>query len=205
MIYLALDTATPACSVALWHHGERQQKMTLEARQHTQVLLPMVEALLREHHVQKQEVKGVICSIGPGAFTGLRVGAAVAMGLAMAWQCPLAPLSSLALLASTARRKTGWRRVAAVLDARMDELYCGVFDDLKALQPEQLSRPEALALHDWNVDGVAGLGLSALNFAPQCELYPEAMDAFDFLDVLNWQPPESALQLQYLRQEVVQA
>ena len=93
---LALDTSGPACSVALLAGGNTLQAYELEAQKHTREILPLVDKLLQKIGIEKSAIQGIIISAGPGAFTGLRVGAAVAMGLAAAWNVPLLPVSSLA-------------------------------------------------------------------------------------------------------------
>ena len=111
---LALDTSGPACSVALLASGNTLQAYELEAQKHTREILPLVDKLLQKGGIEKSAIQGIIISAGPGAFTGLRVGAAVAMGLAAAWNVPLLPVSSLALLAATVQRHSGANKILAV-------------------------------------------------------------------------------------------
>jgi len=120
---LALDTSGPACSVAVQHGGAASQAYEIEAQQHTRELLPLIDKLLQKNGLEKTAIQGIILSAGPGAFTGLRIGAAVATGLATAWDVPLLPISSLALLAATIRRHSGAEKILAVMDARMGEVY----------------------------------------------------------------------------------
>lgn len=204
---LSLDTATPACSAAWYQHGEITQEMTREARKHTEVLLPMCDAVR-----QGRVPQGIILSAGPGAFTGLRVGASIALGLASAWQVPILPISSLALLAVSAvqgREAT----VLATLDARMDAVYAGLYrvreGQVIALAADQLCAPEAVPT-DWlaQADVVAGSGLVYPALARRGEVLPEALPearyAFMLQDAGRWQMPHEALDLFYLRNDVTQ-
>lgn len=123
MRVLALETATAACSVALLVDGATFEAHAIAPRQHTELLLAMVEQVLAEGGVSRQALDLVAFGRGPGAFTGVRVAASVAQGLALARDLPVAPVSTLAALAAGGARVSGARRVAAALDARRDELY----------------------------------------------------------------------------------
>lgn len=197
MTLLAIDTSTPACSVAIWHAGERHQILKHEERQHTKIILPMIDEALAHFHLKTKDLKGIICSIGPGAFTGLRIGASVAMGLATAVNCHLYPVSSLALLAETGKNKTGENRVLALLDARMGEIYAGL-DGL----PDILVRPEALPPEYLNAKMAVGSGaFFTLPIPAEPNIVPEALFAFDLMG--QAQSPLEPLNLNYLRNQIV--
>lgn len=141
--YLAIDTATEACSVALWRDGAVQERFEVMQREHTQKLLPMVHALLAQAGVGIAQLDGLACGIGPGSFAGLRIGLGVAKGLALARDLPVVGVSSLAMLAQRPMRLSGASHVVAVIDARMSEVYFGAFtrcDDglARAAVPEQV-------------------------------------------------------------------
>lgn len=151
---LAIDTSTEACSCALGDGVEVFTRYTDVPRKHAEQVLPMVEALLDEAGVQRDDVAAVAFGQGPGAFTGLRIAASVVQGLAFAWDVPVIPVSSLHALAQRALRENGWRRVIASIDARMGEIYWGVYaaTDTQSIVHEQcadcLTKPSALALPD---------------------------------------------------------
>ena len=207
---LAIDTSTPACSVALQQPDGIRQEMTLEARRHTEVLLPRCDRLL-----QGQAPEGIILSAGPGAFTGLRVGASAALGLACAWNIPILPLSSLALLAATAANHQE-ATVLAVLDARMHAVYAGFYHvapgHIEALAPDRLCAPEDIPAH-WlaRADKIAGSGLvyNVAAFAQVAERLPEVLPqaafAFTWPQTARWQAPDEPLELFYLRNDVTQS
>ena len=208
---LALDTSSPACSVSLLNGGNTLQAYELEAQKHTREILPLVDKLLQKGGVGKADIEGIIISAGPGAFTGLRVGAAVAMGLAAAWNVPLLPVSSLALLAATVRRHSGSTKILAAMDARMGEVYAGLYDNGVCIGEDRVCAPEALPAEWFDGALVAGAGtVYAERFPPGATLaedhyMPEAIDAFSLLDSADWQPPLQGIELHYLRNDVVQA
>lgn len=205
---LAIDTATPACSAAFCRQGDIRQEMTLEARRHTEVLLPMCDAVLAGARPE-----GIILSAGPGAFTGLRVGASIALGLASAWGIPILPVSSLALLAASAVQGED-ATVLALLDARMEAVYAGLYrvrqGRVEALAPDRLCAPDALPA-DWYAQaGVAagsGLVYPAVKHGGTClpDALPQARYAFLLRDSGRWQAPDEALELFYLRNDVTQS
>ena len=207
---IALDTSGPACSVALLAGGNTLQAYELEAQKHTREILPLVDKLLQKGGIEKSAIQGIIISAGPGAFTGLRVGAAVAMGLAAAWDVPILPVSSLALLAATVRRHSGANKILAVMDARMGEVYAGLYENGECIGADRVCAPEAIPA-DW-YDGalVAGAGtVYAERFPQDANLaedayIPEAIDAFSLLETADWQPPLQGIELHYLRNDVVQ-
>ena len=122
---LAIETSTHACSVALRANGELFHKREVAARRHGELLLPWVEALLTQAGVAFDALDAIAVSQGPGAFTGVRMGIAVAQGLAMAHNIPVVPVSSLAVCAHGAWRLTASDKHLVAFDARMGELYWG--------------------------------------------------------------------------------
>ena len=127
MKLLALDTVTEYCSAALSIKGELIWRETLAKQSHTEMILPMVEALLAEAELSVGELDAIAFDRGPGSFTGLRIGAGVAQGLALASNLPVIPVSSLQLIAQTCMVVSGQNNVMACIDARQGEVYWGCF------------------------------------------------------------------------------
>lgn len=123
MKILAIDTTEQACSAALLIDDDVSEAYQLAARQHSQLILPMVEGLLGEAGLALAELDGLAFARGPGSFTGVRIAAAVTQGLAVAADLPVVPVSSLLALAQGVLLESGESRVLAVFDARMGELY----------------------------------------------------------------------------------
>jgi len=144
---LALETATEACSVALWIDGEVRERFGIAPRRHTELVLPWADALLAEAGMKKTELDAIACGRGPGAFTGVRLAVALTQGLGLALDRPVLAISTLAALALDASSDVG-AAVLAAIDARMGEVYLGGFereaDGVRALAPERLSPPAAV-------------------------------------------------------------
>ncbi|WP_145481968.1 tRNA (adenosine(37)-N6)-threonylcarbamoyltransferase complex dimerization subunit type 1 TsaB [Yersinia rohdei] len=125
---LAIDTATEACSVALWNNGEVRALFELCPREHTQRILPMVQQVLAESGLALQQLDALAFGRGPGSFTGVRIGIGIGQGLALGADLPMMGISTLQTMAQGAFRLTGASRVLAAIDARMGEVYWGEFE-----------------------------------------------------------------------------
>jgi len=170
MKLLALDTSTEACSVALWLDGEARELFEL-AGQHSERILPMVDALLTEAGLKLTQLDALAFGRGPGSFTGLRIGAGVAQGLAFGAGLPVVPVSSLAALAQGQDAD----QVLAALDARMRQVYWGAYvrnpHGLMELQgAEQVLAPEQVPLPPGEGWAGAGPGWDAYHVALQLRL-----------------------------------
>ena len=120
---LALDTSTEYLSVTLWHHQQSISRECLASQQHSNLTLPYCQALLAEAGLSMQQLDGVALSIGPGAFTGVRIGGGIAQGIAFALDIPLLPCNSLLAMAETHAQQHGGTEVIAMLDGRMQQIY----------------------------------------------------------------------------------
>lgn len=127
MKLLAIETATEACSAALWLDGELLTRHQLAPRRHAELILPMMDQLLAEAGVGLNRLDALAFGRGPGSFTGVRIATGVIQGAALGVDLPVVPVSTLATLAQGAFRIHGERRVLAAFDARMGELYWGAF------------------------------------------------------------------------------
>jgi len=147
---LALDTATEACSAALLHQGEVVYRSEVIPREHANLLLPMLQELMRERDITLAQVDALVFGRGPGAFTGVRIATGMVQGLAFASDKPVIGVSNLAALAQRAWREHQVEHVAAAIDARMDEVYWGVFGlrdgVMQALSDERVCAPELVEL-----------------------------------------------------------
>jgi len=123
---LAIESATGAASAALWRGGETRDEEEAEPGvSAAAALLPAIDRLLRRAGVGVPELAAFAVAIGPGSFTGLRIGVATVKGLAFGSQAPVAAVSTLAALARAAG--DGPEPVVALLDARRGEVYAGAF------------------------------------------------------------------------------
>lgn len=124
---LAVDTSTEACSAALACGGEVIERIAVAPRQHAHLILGMIDSLMAEAGLVPGQLEAVTFGRGPGAFTGVRIAAAVAQGIALAVQVPVVPVSTLAALAQGAMDDCGVEGVVAAIDARMGEVYWGIY------------------------------------------------------------------------------
>lgn len=123
MRILAIDTATEACSAALWNDGNTCAHFELCPREHTQRILPIVQDILTQGGVSLTDLDALAFGRGPGSFTGVRIGIGIAQGLALGAELPMIGVSTLATMAQGAWRKKGASLVLAAIDARMGEVY----------------------------------------------------------------------------------
>ncbi|WP_386686234.1 tRNA (adenosine(37)-N6)-threonylcarbamoyltransferase complex dimerization subunit type 1 TsaB [Lonepinella sp. MS14437] len=126
---LALDTSTEACSVALLHQGEITHLDEVAQRTHTKRILPMIDQILGQSGLQLNQLDALVFGRGPGSFTGVRVGASVAQGLAFGADLPVIVVSNLTAMAQAAYQQHQAEQVLCAIDARMNEVY---FSALKA-------------------------------------------------------------------------
>lgn len=165
MKILALDTSTEACSAAVYADKQVYAQFALTPREHTRLILPMVEKVLGDADLRLQDVDAIAVGRGPGAFTGIRIGVGVAQGLAMAADKPILPVSTLAALAQQAYVQQGATQVLAALDARMQEVYWGQYslkDGIMQLQgEEQVCAPANTPIPESSAWFASGHGWSA--------------------------------------------
>lgn len=149
MANIAIETAAGTWSVAVSHQGDIQQFTFEHPRQQTQSILPAINDLLTTMGVKLSQVELVTVSIGPGSFTGLRVGVSVAQALAWANDIPVLPVSTLRVLAQSAYSDYGYKHVIVGLNAYMNELYWGEYavsssNLVQALERDCLLKPAML-------------------------------------------------------------
>lgn len=146
---LALDSSTDACSVALHIDGNTTHLFELAAKSHTQRLLPMVDEILTQAQCSLQDLDAIAYGRGPGSFTGLRICMGVVQGLAFGADVAVLPISTLQAMACGYLEQNPHNHlpVLAALDARMEEIYWGLYsaDAIpQALSDEQVMRPSVV-------------------------------------------------------------
>ena len=161
MKILAIDTATEACSAALYIDGDIDQQYRVAPREHSHIILPMIDQLLGQAGVGLPDLDALAFGRGPGSFMGVRIAAGVVQGIAFAWRLPVVPVSTLAAIAQTANTESGAAHVLAAIDARMNEVYWGAYslseDSCMQLVGEEcVIKPEQVAVpleRDWTGAG----------------------------------------------------
>jgi len=194
MKLLALDTTTQACSVALNLEGQLVEDFQVIPREHARRILPMVEQLLAEQGVELSDLDGIAYGNGPGSFTGLRIAASIAQGLAFGADLPVLPVSSMAAMALGAARLQGTSHHLVVQDAHMQEFYWAAYQvadqQVSLLGEERLTAAAKVeAPPGWQNEAWVGIGdgwnkagefsllsdsLAQVKQLPEC--YPHAYD-----------------------------
>ncbi len=177
MNLLAIDTATESCSAALLCGESLIERSELAPRRHAELILPMIDSLLSEAGLSRRQLDGIAVGRGPGAFTGVRLAISVAQGLALGLDIPVVPVSSLAALAQDvpADAAAVAESILAVIDARMGEIYAGVFrrrDDglVESVGEESVTRASELVLLQSSQWCVVGSGWDAYRDALSAHL-----------------------------------
>jgi tRNA threonylcarbamoyladenosine biosynthesis protein TsaB len=186
MKILALDTATEGCSVSLGLGDLRIDRYVELDRGHAEELLPMIDGVLTEGGVALSDLDAIAFGRGPGGFTGVRLAASVAQGLAFGAGIGVVPISDLAAVAQhVCQREPSVRRVLVVNDARMREVYWAAFECTGPLVSASIERVgaaiEVILPAGEGAWAAAGRGLKAWpDLAERCRaagatLYPDLL------------------------------
>jgi tRNA threonylcarbamoyl adenosine modification protein YeaZ len=187
-VILAIDTSTAACSAALFDSAGAciAQRDEVIGRGHSERLVPMLDELL-----EGRRADSILVGVGPGSFTGIRVGLAAAQGLSIAWGCELNGLSSLALLAAGAQSDGD---IAAAVNGGHGELFIQQFA-AGTLEPtsQLFNLPPAEAARKIDADLVVGPGAQALveerGAGEAVDGWPSARNALRLPEQLRSLPP----------------
>lgn len=136
---LHLETSTKICSVALSKNGELFDFIETSSDQfvHGEALTLMIDQLLKRNSIDIESLLAISFSLGPGSYTGLRIGLATAKGLSFGLGIPFIGVSSLESLVSLAREKHSDASIAAAFDARRDEVFLRIQQQHKVLLMDQ--------------------------------------------------------------------
>lgn len=128
-LVLLLETSEQECSIAIaTQSGLIAEHRLIAPRQHADLLIPSINTVLSDGGISPRQLTAIAITHGPGAFTGIRIGVAMAQGLAYGWDIPCVPVNTLDLWALTAFTHCDWSHVICLMDARMGELYCGQYE-----------------------------------------------------------------------------
>ena len=163
---LAVDTSTEACSAALLIDGECRQQYRLAPREHSRLILGMIDGLLNEAGITAAGLDALAFGRGPGSFMGIRIAAGVVQGIAFAHSIPVVPVSTLAAMATLAMDDHPATQVLAAIDARMQEVYWGAYicqpgGGLQLLGEEMVVPPAQAPMPDEGEWLAAGTGWSS--------------------------------------------
>ncbi len=131
MKLLAVETSTEACSAALYIDGIVTERFELTPKEHTKLILPMIDSLMSDAGLKPQQLDALAFSCGPGSFTGVRIATGVIQGIAFGADLPVVPVSTLAAIAQdffdTHPEGTTSDVAFTAMDARMGEIFWGVY------------------------------------------------------------------------------
>lgn len=147
---LVIDTSTEACSVALQVGETVYSDYQVAPRQHGELVLPMVDRLLEQAQIKLSDLDVIGYGQGPGAFTGLRICISIVQGLAYGADVPVVGVSSLQAMAQSAYESTGEKNILSAIDARMGEVYWGIYQwqegVMRLVGEEEVANPESVTI-----------------------------------------------------------
>ncbi len=153
MLILGIETATEQVSVAIGgHEGVLGMFEVCRGRRHAETLVPAVEFVCRQADIELAEISVIAVDVGPGLFTGMRVGLAAAKAFAQSLRVPMMAMSSLDLLAFPLRYSV--RTIAAVIDARKGELFFAFYRPVQG-GVQRVSEPRCGRVADLTADVMA--------------------------------------------------
>ena len=213
MIILAIDTSMAACSAALLSGADSGSACTvrraLPGRRHAEILMPMVVDVMAQAGIGFDALERIAVTVGPGSFSGVRVGVAAARGLALATGASLTGMTSLAVMAAGARNQLEIGQdepLSIVHDARRGQVYFGRFDGDGHVRGEvELLSPEAAAEQSDRRAWLAGSGAALVAAADPSksfslglpDLLPDAEDLARL--AIHVEPDTAPLSPLYLR------
>ena len=221
MKLLAIETAAEACSAALLVDGEISLRYQLQPRKQSELIMPMLDELMKESGLNPTQLDAIAFGCGPGSFTGVRIAAGVAQGVAYGADLPVVRVSTLAALAQGHYRISGHNRVLPAFDARMQEVYWGCYQVqesglMQALFPDEIAAAEKVTTPEggnwhgvgggWNSYGdelsvLLGSGLESVTPDLYCSAHDIALLGAEGYAQGGTVPAEEALP-QYLRDDV---
>lgn len=164
---LAIDSSGLACTAAVASGDVLLGEYTVDYRKtHSETLLPMIDALMKEIGVEKKTIEAVACASGPGSFTGLRIGCATAKGIGLALSVPVVPVPTLMGLSFNCA--VADRLIVPLMDARRGQVYGAAYDMSQAVSkdgsvglPVEVFPQQAVAVEDM-IEQVNALGRPAV-------------------------------------------
>jgi len=127
MKILSIDTSSKICSAAILENEKLIDEINLDnGKTHSENLIPIVQEILEKNNLNLSEIDLIAVSVGPGSFTGIRIGIASVKAMAEVHKIPVASVTSLETLAKIDESK---KINVALIDARNNQVYCGIFDE----------------------------------------------------------------------------
>ena len=137
MKILSIDTSSDVCSVAILEDNNLIKELNkTDSKTHSENLMPLIDSLFKETGLTLSDIQAIACSIGPGSFTGIRIGIATAKAMAEVIQIPVIGVTSLETLAYLEKTENN---IASLIDAKNNQVYCGIFDSSYNLLEDYLA------------------------------------------------------------------
>ncbi len=158
---LAVETSTEACSAALYIDGAVHERFEIAPREHTKLILPMIDGLMAEAGLKPQQLDALAFSRGPGSFTGVRIATGVIQGIAMGTDLPVVPVSTLAAIAHHYLKTAAADCAFTAMDARMGEIFWGVYQKNQQGFVDLIGQEAVTAAEDVVFPQQQGVGLGS--------------------------------------------
>lgn len=134
---LAIDTSSEVCGVCILEDDKIIDDNSLSnGMTHSENLMPLISEVLKKNNIKLKDVNLISCVVGPGSFTGIRIGVASIKALSEISNIPIAEVTSLELLAENVKEST---MKVSIIDARNDQVYAGIFDEKNNLKEELIA------------------------------------------------------------------
>lgn len=129
MKILAIDTSSEICSTAILENDKLIDQNNLDnGKTHSENLMPLVDELIKRNNISIKDIDLFACSVGPGSFTGIRIGVASIKPMAEVLNKKIASVTSLEILARNVETENQDITIVSLIDARNSQVYCGIFD-----------------------------------------------------------------------------
>jgi len=143
MNLLAIDTAASVLSVAVANGSEIFSAETEAVTRHSELVMELIDDLIKKAHIQPKDLNGILCMGGPGSFTGLRIGYSIAKGLALSLSVPFAPVPTLECIANNEQFAQGL--TLALIEARKNAFFYAFFKGGQRLTEDKDSDSSQIA------------------------------------------------------------
>jgi tRNA threonylcarbamoyladenosine biosynthesis protein TsaB len=175
---LAFDTALNFCSVAVFANGKASTEMREMAQGHAEHLVPMAERVLKDAKINYKDIEAIVTTVGPGAFTGLRIGLSTARAMALALNIPIFGITTTQILAVQQARREA-KPIGVVLETKRQDFYFQAFD----AKGNPTTRAAALPKDKIDIKGLTliGDGLSRFNGENSAVTVPDMALAAELL------------------------
>ena len=129
MKILSIDTSSAICSTAILENDNLIDENNLDnGRTHSENLMPLIDELLKRNNMNIKDIEMLACCVGPGSFTGIRIGISSIKPIAEVLGIKIASVTSLETLAKNVKAKEN-EKIVSLIDARNNQVYCGIFDN----------------------------------------------------------------------------